>query len=471
MQNERENSELAEAAGEAMPAAEPSRFNGAGFFLLCVILVFSVVAYGAVDTWAFGFISILTGLMVLCRLAESWIAGRLEVGTSPLLLPLGGLILIGLVQLLPLRSANLEDGLLSIPAVASLSINPYATRLMVAQLILYTIFFGASFVYLNRPKRLRKIVALVVIFGAVMAFFGILQRIANPEGIYGLRPTPQSIPFGSFVNQHHFAAFMEMTAALTLALLVGQATAKDKRLLLIIALVLMTLAILLTGSRGGLLSLFGVVAFVFLANFLRRERSGEDVAKSEKHARFRRNLAILGGGLAIVLLLVSAVVMLGGDASLMRGVGLANQADISSGRTHFWAVAWQIFKDYPILGAGLDAFGTAFPRYDTWNGTLRVEQAHNDYLQTLADAGILGLITVGSFIFLLFRQGLRRIGGEHSHFGQSAAIGGLAGCFGILIHSFFDFPLRTSSNGFYFLLFAVLATAPVVFPHHHHRKK
>ena len=45
-----------------------------------------------------------------------------------------------------------------------------------------------------------------------MAFFGILQRLAHPEGIYGFRETPQAIPFGPFVNQHHFAAFMEMTS-------------------------------------------------------------------------------------------------------------------------------------------------------------------------------------------------------------------------------------------------------------------
>jgi O-antigen ligase len=310
---------------------------------------------------------------------------------------------------------------------------------------------------------LRKIVTVVIIFGATMAFFGILQRLASPEGIYGWRPTPQAIPFASFMNQHHFAAFMEMTIGLTLALLAGKATEKDKRLLLIIAIVLMGIAILLTGSRGGVLSLLGVIGFVLLTNFLRKKDEDEELSKEEKRVRFKRNLALVGGALGLLMILFSAVILLGGDAPLSRGIGFTTQADVSSGRLHFWSVGLKIFLSHPILGAGLDAFGTAFPLYDSWNGNFRVEQAHNDYLQILADAGILGFLCVAAFIFLLFKQGLQRIGNEHSHFRRSVAVGAMAGCFGIMIHSFFDFPLRTSSNAFFFLLFAVFAAAPIHF--------
>jgi O-antigen ligase len=437
-----------------------------------VILIFSTLAYGSVETWAFGFLSIFTGLIAVLWLADAWFSKEFQFSPNLLQIPVLGLILIGVIQLLPLRSANFANGLLSIPAVSSLSINPYATRLAVIQFIIYLVFFAAALVFINSPARLRKIVSVVVIFGAIMAFFGILQRLASPEGIYGWRPTPQAIPFASFVNQHHFAAFMEMTIGLTLALLFGKATEKDKRLLLIIAIVLMGIAILLTGSRGGLISLLGVFGFVFLTNFLRRENIGdEEVSKDDKRTKFRRNLTLVGGGLGLILVLFGAVILLGGDASLVRGVGFTNQADASSGRTHFWWVAIQIFKDYPILGAGLDAFGTAFPRYDTWNGNLRVEQAHNDYLQTLADAGILGFICIASYIYLFFKKGLQTLGSEHNQFRQSVAIGALAGCFGILIHSFFDFPLRTSSNAFFFLLFGVLATSSIAFPKHRRRGK
>ncbi|HXG84682.1 MAG TPA: hypothetical protein VNI84_11705, partial [Pyrinomonadaceae bacterium] len=124
-----------------------------------------------------------------------------------------------------------------------------------------------------------------------------------------------------------------------------------------------------------------------------------------------------------------------------------------------------------ILGTGLDSFGVSFTRYDTWNGNMRVEQAHNDYLQILADAGILGFICVLSFIVLLFWQSLRIVGKSSDNFRRNVAVGALAGCFGIIVHSFFDFPLRTPANGYFFLLFAVLATATVNYPKLYRKRK
>ncbi len=463
MNNELENVNALDLTDEHDPSERFSRLSGVNFILLCVILIFATLAYGATETWAFGFITILTGLVGIFWLADAWFNREFRFDTSALQLPVLGLILIGLIQLLPLGSVEVS-GAISVPAVSSLSLNPYTTRLAVVQLVVLIVFFAAAYTHINSAFRLRRIVTVVIIFGAIMAFFGILQRLASPEGIYGWRPTPQAIPFASFVNQHHFAAFMEMTIGLTLALLVGRGTEKDKRLLLIIAIVLMGIAILLTGSRGGVLSLLGVIGFVLLTNFLRKSDADEvELSRDERRSRFRRNLGLVGGAFGLLVVLFSAVLLLGGDAPLSRGIGLTTQADVSSGRLHFWAVGLKIFLAHPIIGAGLDAFGTAFPLYDTWNGAFRVEQAHNDYLQILADAGILGFLCVAAFIFLLFKQGLRRIGGEHSHFRRSVAVGGLAGCFGIMIHSFFDFPLRTPSNAFFFLLFAVFATASIHF--------
>ena len=466
-----QHSNAADLVKDPNAPEQNSRYSGAIFFLLGVILIFSTLAYGAVETWAFGFLSIFTGIILVLWLFETRRTSEIKFGKSPLQIPLLGLILIGLIQLLPLKSPEIADNLLLIPAVSSLSINPYATRLAVVQLIIYAVFFAAAFVFINTTERLRKIAALIVIFGAVMAFFGILQRLASPEGIYGWRPTPQAIPFASFVNQHHFAAFMEMTFGLTLAILVGKATGKDKRALLIAAVALMGISILFTGSRGGLLSLLGVTGFVLITNFLRKEKSDKEISKNDKRAIFRRKIAFIGGFLALFFVLFGAVVLLGGDTALLRGVGYTAQTDVSSGRLHFWGVALDIFKNNPILGAGLDAFGTAFPRYDMWNGNLRVEQAHNDYLQILADAGVAGFLCVAGFIFLLFKQGLQRIGAEHDRFRLSVSIGALAGCFGILLHSFFDFPLRTPSNAFYFLIFAFLATTSIYLPKNQRRLK
>jgi len=168
------------------------------------------------------------------------------------------------------------------------------------------------------------------------------------------------------------------------------------------------------------------------------------------------------GAAAVILIVAGSVLFLAGADPLVRGLGMqAGQTDVTGGRLHFWSVALKIFVDNPIIGAGLDAFGVAFTRYDTWNGMWRVEQAHNDYLQILADGGVIGLACAAAFIFLLFRRGLTVIRRSSSPGRRSIAVGALAGCFGILVHSFFDFPLRTPSNAYFFLLLAAMATVPL----------
>ena len=424
------------------------------FFLLCLIPIYTAIAFGAVETASLGLLAVTTGLIAVLWLYDAWQKREFTFSTNPLQFAILGLILIGLIQLLPLRSpSGVTPELLSATPTSSLSLAPYETRFAVIQLIVYFVFFAAFLTFVSTWKRAKKVVFLLIIFGSLMAFYGILQELASPSAIYGYRDIGQTSPFGSFFNSHHFAAFMEMTIALPLALLFGKATKRDKWYLLIIAALLMGIAIIFTSSRGGLLSLLGVLGFVIGVNVLGRSKD------PQKEEGFYRKFSLVGGGLALLIVLFGLVLLLGGDTVLVRTLTLEGGAeDISNGRFHFWSIAWQNFLNYPILGTGLDSYGFIFPQYDTWSGMFRVERAHNDYLQILSDAGILGFACVVAFIFFLFRQGLREIARAENSFRQSVAVGALAGCFGILIHSFFDFPLRTPSNTFYFLMLAALAT-------------
>jgi O-antigen ligase len=424
--------------------------------LLCVIPAVATLSFGAVETWALGLLAILVSLIALAWIAEAFFAGRLRISNEWIQLPILCLILIGFVQLLPLSFRDIPADLLNASPSRALTLDPYATRFALVELVILLIFFGSALVVFNTRDRVRAAVLFVIIFGGIMAFFGTIQRLANVEGIFGVRPSPQAIPFATFINQHHFAAFMEMTLGLTLGLRFGTSTKKDKQLLLSTAAVLMGIAAIMTSSRGGMLSLIGVILFVLAVNIARKRAK----VKSDELAEFetmRTNVALIGGSVALILILVGAVFLLGGDQELLRGVGFTSQDDISSGRVHFWETTLKMIWDYPILGVGLNAFGTAYPQYDSWNGALRVENAHNDYLQILAEAGIPGFLAAVFFIFLLFKNGLATIGHTADRLRRDIAVGSLAGCFGVLIHSFFDFPLRTTSNAFFFLLLAAFA--------------
>ena len=441
--------------------SQSSRLSSVIFFLLCVVPVFTTVLFGGVDNITWIVVTICWVAIILMWLIEAWRAKGLIFESSYLQLPLIGLLIIGLIQLLPLGT-GVGDASITVPATNSLTLDPNGTRFFLSHLIVYIVFFAACLTFINSEKRLRKVVFLVVIFGAIMAFVAILQRLASPDLIYGLRNPGQGVPFGPFVNQHHFASFMEMTGGVTLGLIFGKSGLKDKKPLLWISVAIMIIAVILTGSRGGMIAFFAVAAFVLTMTVVARKR---DATRENGEPTYRTPLQkalIAIGAAAAVLLLIGSVVFLGGSDALLRGVTMdVGKDDMSNGRLHFWSVAIKIFLDHPILGAGLDAFGVAFTKHDTWHGIFRVEQAHNEYLQILAETGIVGFTCIGAFIYLLFKKGMATIASAGSGFRQNVAIGSLAGCFGILIHSLFDFPLRTPSNGFFFLLLVAIATVSI----------
>lgn len=414
-----------------------SRIGSAIYTILILIATLSTVAYGGVDTGTWAVISLAAGVVAVLWLIYSVRSGTLTVSTNLLQLPLLVLILIGVIQLIPVESIR--------------SLDPYNTRLFLIRLVCFSIFFAACLVSIDTKRRVSVVAIGAIIFGSLMAFVGTLQRLASPDAIYGLREPNQAIPFGPFVNQHHFAAFMEMTGAMAAAFLLTRSFRNEKKVLVAIAAVLMALACVLTSSRGGLVCfVVGVVVVAFLTRTIGHDGPGEK-GVSRKMLLF----AALGFAAAVVAM----VVFVGGDQSLLRGIGFAQPSgDVTNGRLHFWSVALKIFAANPVLGAGLDAFGVAFTKHDTWNGMFRVENAHNEYLQFLAEGGVIAFGAVMAFVLIFVQKAITNIQETSDAFLRTCAIGAFGGCVAVVLHSIVDFPLRTPSNAFIFLLLVTVAT-------------
>jgi len=154
--------------------------------------------------------------------------------------------------------------------------------------------------------------------------------------------------------------------------------------------------------------------------------------------------------------MVGGAVVISGPEVFTRFLGTPIADDPTTGRGHFWSVTIDVIGAYPFVGSGLGSFAAIYPRYDTRNGLYRLEQAHNDYLQTLSDGGIIGGLIGIVFIGILFRRGFTRRE-THDKFRRGVSTGALAGCFAVLIHSFFDFTLHTTANALLFLILAALA--------------
>jgi len=429
----------------------PSRF---AFLVICVAIVLSALAYGTVHYWALALFNLGALTILVLWMLDAWTLGTLRVSRNLLQLPLLGALGLGLIQLLPISG--------------TLSFDPYSTRLALVQFATLLIYFAATLVFIDTPHRLHLMVRTIMIFGFVLAIFGLTQSFTSPTKVYWVRELSQSTAFGPFINRHHFAGYMELTIALPLGLLFAGVVDKQKRVLYLFVAGLMGVALVMTTSRGGIISLVAEIAFLAIVTAIWRTQSERRKTKLSplKSAALRAGMA---GALLVGLFF--SVLLLGGEFSIYRFIDSVNTDDPTTGRAHFWAVTLDIIKAHPYVGTGLGAFGVIYTRYDSRNGMFRLEQAHNDYLQVLSDAGIIGAVLAFSFVALLFWKAISRARSKDD-FRRGVALAALSGCFAVLVHSFFDFTLHTTSNALLFLVMAALATlnGRVEAPRRKHRK-
>ena len=125
----------------------------------------------------------------------------------------------------------------------------------------------------------------------------------------------------------------------------------------------------------------------------------------------------------------------------------------SDQRLELQRAAWDMFKDKPLFGWGIDSYEKLLPFYgsDSLNGE-RFERATSDALQLLAELGALGsLIIVGFFIIFIFR---------YIHKNQSVRLSNhlLIGCTLVIVLSFFDTPFMSPAVvvSFFTIFFSAL---------------
>src|SRR5262249_30168199 len=117
-----------------------------------------------------------------------------------------------------------------------------------------------------------------------------------------------------------------------------------------------------------------------------------------------------------------------------------------------------IVRDHPILGSGLGTLVVVFPRYETVYDGKIVEHVHNDYMELLAEAGLLGGLCGAAFLAMLYRHARKNFEAEQGHFSRGLHAGAIVALCGLLLHSFVDFNLHLPANAILFLLQVHLAT-------------
>ena len=447
-------------------------------------------------------------LVALVALVLARLAGASLQVPAPVVIVLLGSLLLGGLQTTPLphglvsvfspHAAKLHQRLLpqSASADASLgqavglptavawrttSLYPARSRYQLSLLVVaVTTFYLASQVFNTGTSR-AWLLGSVATSGAVLGFFGIIQKLAWNGRVFWIGPTLDGTPFATFVNRNNAGGYLNLTLSAGLGLAIWAVTRG--------------VPLVVTSSSGAPTS----VAAKTMSRVFHRRRSSW--ALDDGNGGFWRNVVVgldpaklglawlcvvmmgavfctLSRGAGLALLGALTVTMLAMAATkrvrpslagwfvtaAIAGVGLvawAGLADalqvrfgtladtdklISDGRVPNWIDALRGVPDFWPSGSGIGTYAYVYQMYQEWFDWGWYFHAENQYLEALFEAGIPGLLLMLTAIVLVARscwQILSRV--QH---GESLALG-VAGCFAIVsqcLHAWFDFGLYVPAN-------------------------
>jgi O-antigen ligase len=416
---------------------------------LMLVVVFAALAHGVVEPWSIFVFELASAVLALLWAIKAVSDKNFTLIIPHTIWPLAALILLGLAQ-----SVSWSDGT---GVRQSLSLDVDSTRGTVLVLSSLLVLSVLSANFLTGAGRLLALTRFLILFGAVMGVFGLVQYFSGSRSVYWLRYAEASA-FGPFFNRDHFAGYMELLIPLPVALIATRYVRGEKRLAYGIAAMFMGVAAIFTLSRGGMISIFAEMIFIVAMSVRRSQTMAGD------NERGKAQMASATAAVATVLAaIVIGVIWIGAEPVINRiATGATNSSDIIKTQTFYsvrgeiWENTWTMIRHNPLTGVGLGAYETAYPIYARENGTQGVTaEAHNDYLQILADAGVIGAILALWFICALFRAIARGVRSPNPLM-AAMAIGGAAGLFGLLVHSLFDFNLHLPSHALVFLLLSMV---------------
>ncbi len=441
------------------------RFNRVIEALLLTLLAFGPLAFGAVHAWSEQIVIGLAAAMSVVFLLKLIICRNVRFVWSWTYVPIVLFLLIVVVQLLALppevvqvvspNTATLNTELLgshpeadSILSSMTLSFYPRATRHDLRLVLAVAAVFVIVVNVYRGSERIKRLLASIAIIGGAIALLALAQDIAGNGKIYWVVPTYGQAYSGTFINHSHYGQFMNLSMGAALALLLVQlheaftgyrvtpaavadyfGSPEARFIKLLLAMIVIGAAtVFVSLTRGGMVSMLMAAVFVTLVLCSRQSLKGQ----------------------AWILVLVAmgafvCVLWVGFEEVYDRVASFRDISTIEGGR-------WGIVKDtivawtkYPVFGTGLGTYEVVYPMFDSSNISALATHAENEYVQTLAETGFLGFLTLTIFGVSIWGSFARSVNVSSAPI-RSAVYGLGFGLLAILVHSLSDFGQHMPAN-------------------------
>jgi O-antigen ligase len=399
-----------------------SPFRRAAALLLYALLLVSPLFRGLVLPWHQTAQQLVVLVILALLLLAKTRSGQALWLPTPFDRPLAALLL--LVGLSWLMSNSPQDSTEAIPVLLTALAIYYAT------------------VHLLQTREEEHTLVLVVVGGGLLLALLSLAHNSFPAFFpfwdyagTGASPTGLS---GPYRNHNHLAGALEMIIPLALALFLTRPRRGLVRFSLMLVVLLLVLAHLLALSRGGWFALAAALTLMTLLLLFRHDFAAK-----------RLVLLVFTASAALLVL------VLAGTDLFERALSLAEEETLTGGggRLIVWRGTLEMIATHPFLGTGPGTYATIFPAFQPPGSVGRFFYAHNDYLQAIADLGLLFLPVLGWLLIALVRTTSTKLR-SRSRQTRGMSLGALIGMVAILIHSVVDFNLHLPANA---TLFAVLA--------------
>lgn len=416
--------------------------------------------------------------LYIALLVSALVVVELLIGGTRLLFSLPSYGILALVSFLslysfrrPQVSANLTclvgTGVFVVYVIARILFSPveYLARTDLFMILGGLMFYLFVALYLTVPKYRFIFVMTLLVIALVHVTIGGVQYLRGErfpifdfiEKVdYGLRAT------GLYICPNHLAGFLEVSALMGLSVVCWSRQSFWVKLLAGYGAVICAVGIVLSGSRGGYLSTFAGVLTFGILSFLAIRRA------------HRQQLWIS----AIGTVVVAAVLFIGIAAVFTRHYALQSRASrMFSGdvRTEIWKIAVEQFKLSPLQGTGAGTFQYYGRLFRPPSLQADPEYVHNDYLQLLAEYGIIGLVGGLAFLGIHIWFGLKALNylvterpiARYRLQSDALAIniGSLSALATYVVHSVLDFNLHIPANALLLaFVFGTLANPGVMMP-------